>query len=82
MSISKVLLYLKNVDSSKAKFVIELLIIVILGFSINSVIAILFGIITPFTIESIKEFQTDKGYESADIIAYLIGFILGNIIII
>ena len=82
MSISKVLLYLKNVDSSKAKFVIELLIIVILGFSINSVIAILFGIITPFTIESIKEFQTDRGYESADIVAYLTGFILGNIIII
>lgn len=82
MSISKVLLYLKNVDSSKVKFVIELLIVVILGFSINSVIAILFGIITPLTIESIKEFQTDRGYESADIVAYLTGFILGNIIII
>lgn len=82
MSISKVLLYLKNVDSSKVKFVIELLIVVILGFSINSAIAIMFGIITPLTIESIKEFQTDRGYEGVDVIAYLIGFILGNIIII
>ena len=42
----------------------------------------MFGIIVPLTIESIKEFQTDRGYESADIVAYLIGFILGNIIII
>lgn len=82
MNINKILQYLKNVDSSKAKFVIELLIVVILGFSISSAIAIMFGIIVPLTIESIKEFQTDKGYESADIIAYLIGFILGNIIII
>ena len=82
MSISKVLLYLKNVDSSKVKFVIELLIVVILGFSINSFIAIMFGIIIPLTIESIKEFQTDRGYESSDVVAYIIGFILGNIIII
>lgn len=81
MNINKILQYLKNVDSSKAKFVIELLIVVILGFSISSAIAIMFGIIVPLTIESIKEFQTDRGYESADIIAYLIGFILGNIII-
>lgn len=82
MSVSKVLLYLKNVDSSKAKFVIELLIVVILGFSISLAIAVMFGIIIPLTIESIKEFQTDRGYESADVVAYLIGFILGNIIII
>lgn len=82
MNINKILQYLKNVDSSKAKFVIELLIVVILGFSINSFIAILFGIIIPFTIESIKEFQTDRGYEGSDVVAYIIGFILGNVIII
>ena len=82
MNINKILQYLKNVDSSKAKFVIELLIVVILGFSISSAIAVMFGIIVPLTIESIKEFQTDKGYEGEDVIAYLIGFVLGNVIII
>lgn len=82
MNVNKILRYLKNIGSSKIKFLIEVLTMVIIGLSVNFTIAIMFGIIIPLTIESIKEFQTDRGYQSEDVIAYLIGFILGNIIII
>lgn len=82
MNVNKISQYLKHVDSCKIKFFIEFLVIVIIGLIFNSTIAIMFGIIIPLIIESVKEFQTDRGYEGGDVAAYLIGFILGNIIII